>query len=123
MTRLIEIVAEPQNGVLANGRSRIFSLRGCRLLAMFARTPVAKAFRRRAPDVLDKLAEEERARAAADVKTDLSPISRRTDPERKALTAVISTWVGMAPIRYAAARAQVNAHFGVAGVDRPPWPR
>ena len=27
-------------------RVRIFSLRGCHLLAMFARTPVAKAFRR-----------------------------------------------------------------------------
>ena len=46
-----------------------------------------------------------------------SPISRRTDPERKALTSIINTWVGMAPIHYAAARAQVNAHFGVPSVD------
>lgn len=46
-----------------------------------------------------------------------SPISRRTDPERKALTAIINTWVSMAPVHYAAARAQVNAHFGVASVD------
>ena len=46
-----------------------------------------------------------------------SPISRRTDPERKQLTAIINTWVGMAPIHYAAARAQVNAHLGVASVD------
>lgn len=46
-----------------------------------------------------------------------SPISKRTDPERKALTAIINTWVGMAPIHYASARAQVNAHFGVASVD------
>ena len=44
--------------------------------------------------------------------------SRRSDPERKSLTAIINTWVGMAPIHYAAARAQVNAHFGVASVDR-----
>ena len=43
--------------------------------------------------------------------------SRRTDPERKALTAIINTWVGMAPVHYASARAQVNAHFGVASVD------
>lgn len=43
--------------------------------------------------------------------------SRRTDPERKALTAIINTWVGMAPIHYASARAQVNAHFGVTSVD------
>ncbi len=47
----------------------------------------------------------------------LSPISKRTDPERKALTAIINTWVGMAPIHYASARAQVNAHFGVTSVD------
>ena len=46
-----------------------------------------------------------------------SRISKRTDPERKALTAIINTWVGMAPIHYASARAQVNAHFGVASVD------
>lgn len=32
---------------------RIFSLRGCHLLAMFARTPVAKEFRRWVLDVLD----------------------------------------------------------------------
>lgn len=37
-----------------------------------------------------------------------SPISKRTDPERKALTAIINTWVGMAPIHYASARAQVK---------------
>jgi hypothetical protein len=42
---------------------------------------------------------------------------RRSDPERKALTAIINTWVGMAPVHYASARAQVNAHFGVASVD------
>ncbi len=42
--------------------TRIFSLRGCHLLAMFARTPVAKEFRRWVLDVLDRLAEEERAR-------------------------------------------------------------
>ena len=44
MTQLIGISAEDQNGLLGSaGRCRIFSLRGCHLLAMFARTPVAKA--------------------------------------------------------------------------------
>lgn len=33
---------------------RIFSLRGCHMLAMFARTPVAKDFRRWVLDILDK---------------------------------------------------------------------
>ena len=62
--------------------TRIFSLRGCHLLAMFARTPVAKAFRVWVLDVLDKLNAERSAPTSVP-----SPISRRTDPERKALTA------------------------------------
>lgn len=35
--------------------TRIFSLRGCHLLAMFARTPVAKEFRKWVLDVLEKI--------------------------------------------------------------------
>ncbi|MFR3458370.1 MAG: Bro-N domain-containing protein [Bilophila wadsworthia] len=57
MTQLVEISTEPQNEVLGNfgtGRARIFSLRGCHLLAMFARTPVAKAFRRWVLDVIEQ---------------------------------------------------------------------
>ena len=64
MTQLIEISADPHFGTggnLSEGRCRIFSLRGCHLLAMFARTPVAKAFRKWVLDVLDRLAAEERA--------------------------------------------------------------
>lgn len=102
--------------------SRIFSLRGCHLVAMFARTPVSKAFRRWVLDVLDKLDAEQHAAlsspAADDFTGTVSPLSKRTDPERKQLTAIINTWVGMAPIHYASARAQVNAHFGVTGVDK-----
>lgn len=96
--------------------TRIFSLRGCHLLAMFARTPVAKAFRRWVLDVLEKYAAEQTALSSSAASTP-SPLSRRSDPERKQLTAIINTWVGMAPIHYASARAQVNAHFGVASVD------
>ena len=57
MTQLVEISAEPQNEVRGNfgtGRARIFSLRGCHLLAMFARTPVAKAFRKWVLDVIEQ---------------------------------------------------------------------
>lgn len=62
MTQLIEISAEAQNGLLGSaGRCRIFSLRGCHLLAMFARTPVAKAFRRWVLDVLEKYAAEQQS--------------------------------------------------------------
>ena len=124
MTQVIEISDVPEMGTLENLRrkARIFSLRGCHLVAMFARTPVAKAFRRWVLDVLDKLDAEQHAAlsspAADDFTGTLSPLSKRTDPERKQLTAIINTWVGMAPIHYASARAQVNAHFGVTGVDK-----
>ncbi|MDD2967766.1 MAG: BRO family protein [Desulfovibrionaceae bacterium] len=42
MTQVVEIV---------DNKVRIFSLRGCHLIAMFARTPVAKQFRRWVLDV------------------------------------------------------------------------
>ena len=124
MTQVIEISDVPEMGTLENLRrkARIFSLRGCHLVAMFARTPVAKAFRRWVLDVLDKLDAEQHAAASSPAADDftgtVSPLSKRTDPERKQLTAIINTWVGMAPIHYASARAQVNAHFGVTGVDK-----
>ena len=113
MTQVIENGAEIQFG--SDGRVRIFSLRGCHLLAMFARTPVAKAFRKWCLDVIEQYGE--RVPVAEPVSIDVTRPSRRTDPERKALTAIINTWVGMAPIHYASARSQVNAHFGVASVD------
>ncbi len=64
MTQVIEIAAESRNGSLGNmgdGRTRIFSPRGCHLIAMFARTAVAKQFRRWVLDVLDKVCAPESA--------------------------------------------------------------
>ena len=52
MTQVIEIVDGPDSGLSVT--ARIFSLRGCHLLAMFARTPVAKAFRRWVLDVIEQ---------------------------------------------------------------------
>lgn len=69
--------------------TRIFSLRGCHLLAMFARTPVAKAFRRWVLDVLDRLAAEERAAL---------PSSDTLTPEQQAqLQAIVAAKAGMVP--------------------------
>ena len=59
MTQVIEI---PDNtDSVFPVKTRIFSLRGCHLLAMFARTPVAKAFRRWVLDVLEKFAAEQQS--------------------------------------------------------------
>ena len=87
---------------------RIFSLRGCHLIAMFARTRIAKAFRVWVLDVLDSL---DRPKATP------SRLSTRSDAERKEFTAMINAWVNTAPIGYAVARSVVNAHFGVKSVD------
>lgn len=117
MTQLIENVDTPtlvRDTNLTN-YIRIFSLRGCYALAMFARTPIAKAFRKWCLDVIERYGD--RVPVSEPVTIDSPRPSRRTDPERKALTAIINTWVGMAPIHYASARAQVNAHFGVTSVD------
>ncbi|WP_432481649.1 BRO family protein [Moraxella sp. ZY200743] len=48
MTALID------NPQMKNAKIRIFSLRGCHLIAMFARTKVAKQFRQWVLDILDK---------------------------------------------------------------------
>lgn len=94
MTQVIEIPEVPELGTSKNlvTKARIFSLRGCHLLAMFARTPVAKAFRRWVLDVLDRLAAEERA-ALPEV-----PTSETLTPEQQAqLQAIVAAKAGMAP--------------------------
>lgn len=113
MTQLVEILDNTES--VFPVKTRIFSLRGCYALSMFARTPVAKAFRKWCLDVIEQYGD--RVPVSDPVTIEATRPSRRTDPERKALTAIINTWVGMAPIHYASARAQVNAHFGVASVD------
>lgn len=120
MTQVIEI-SDNTDSVFPV-KTRVFSLRGCHLVAMFSRTKVAKAFRRWVLDVLEKYAAEQQPASSRPLADDMVlPVSdrtsRRTDPERKQLTAIINAWVSMAPIHYASARAQVNAHFGVASVD------
>ena len=56
--------------------TRIFSLRGCHLLAMFARTPVAKAFRRWVLNVIEQYGD----RVPAEQPVMLSTPSTRTRP-------------------------------------------
>lgn len=50
-TSMTQLIENPQN---LNLRLRIYSLRGCHLIAMFAKTTIAKQFRKWVLDVLDK---------------------------------------------------------------------
>ncbi|MEJ8326021.1 BRO family protein [Kosakonia sacchari] len=54
MTMVIESVTNGIHGSTRRMKVRVFSLRGAHLIAMFARTPVAKEFRRWVLDILDR---------------------------------------------------------------------
>lgn len=60
MTQVIENPQTPNLGV------RIFSLRGCHLVAMFARTKIAKQFRRWVLDILDRETNQDRLSTKSD---------------------------------------------------------
>ena len=86
MAQVVEITDNAESAFPV--KSLLFSLRGCHLLAMFARTPVAKAFRKWVLDVLDRLAAEERAALPSDTLT----------PEQQAqLQAIVAAKAGMVP--------------------------
>lgn len=71
-------VVENLDTVNLTVRARIFSLRGCHLLAMFARTPVAKAFRRWVLDVIERYGDRVPVDAQTPPTGALSRISSRT---------------------------------------------
>ena len=54
MTMVSGVMTNGINNNLREKKVRIFSLRGAHLIAMFARTPVAKEFRRWVLDILDR---------------------------------------------------------------------
>lgn len=59
MTQMLDLTHVPEMGRTLNSgafsaKTRIFSLRGCHLIAMFARTKIAKDFRKWVLDILDR---------------------------------------------------------------------
>lgn len=101
--------------------TRIFSLRGCHLLAMFARTPVAKAFRRWVLDVLDRLAAEERAALPPSAATLVPPKPYCTNTEVIPLNVAINDWCKRAGIVRIKALERIRHQFGLNRVF--PWPK
>lgn len=99
-----------------SNKMRIFSLRGCHLLAMFARTEKAKEFRKWVLNVLAKevgqpvLTKVEKTEPKAKTKTD-----ERT-PLRQAVTAL----VGKAKIKHDEAYRMVHQFMGVDSIDQIP---
>lgn len=120
MTQLIEISAEDRSGLLGSaGRCRIFSLRGCHLVAMFARTPVAKAFRRWVLDVLDKLDAEQHAAIPSPTPDDFPGTLSITPEQQCTLQEIVRAKVevfpkNQRPSLYAQAWSRFNTHFRLA---------
>lgn len=111
MVQTLEIAPEAQNGL--PGKMRIFSPRGCHLIAMFARTAVAKAFRRWVLDVLDKAC----APQPAAIPQTTTP---STAESRKPLRALVHAWSQVTGVHHAALWPQVKAHFQLSRIDDLP---
>lgn len=97
--------------------TRIFSLRGCHLLAMFARTPVAKAFRKWVLDVLDRLAAEERAALPEVPHIKITP---STTASRKPLEKLLKVWAAQSGIIVAQCWTMVNSAFNLQSITELP---
>ena len=119
MTQVIEI----SDTVNLTVPARIFSLRGCHLVAMFARTPVAKAFRRWVLDVLDKLDAEQRAASPSPTPDGfIGPLSLTPSSvaDRRPLRALVGSWAQVSGLPFAACWNQLKAAFNLANIKELP---
>ena len=121
MAQLVEITGNANSAFPV--KSLIFSLRGCHLVAMFARTPVAKAFRRWVLDVLDKLDAEQHATLTSPTPDDFtSPLSLTpsTTEDRKPLRALVGSWAKLSNSPFDACWNQLKAAFQIANIKELP---
>lgn len=121
MAQLVEITDNADSAFPV--KSLIFSLRGCHLVAMFARTPVAKAFRRWVLDVLDKLDAEQHATLTspdADDFTGTLSITPSSVADRKPLRALVGSWAQVSGLPFAACWNQLKAAFNLANIKELP---
>lgn len=122
MTQLIEIVDVPEMGTTGNllTKVRIFSLRGCHLLAMFARTPVAKAFRRWVLDVIEQYGDRVPVAEPVTLNDELISASERAEL-KLIVDAKLSTYPAAVQGK---ARAEIwakfNRHFRIAEYKQLP---
>ncbi|EPT5086684.1 BRO-N domain-containing protein [Salmonella enterica subsp. enterica] len=110
MSLVIESVTNGINGSKRRMKVRIFSLRGAHLIAMFARTPVAKEFRRWVLDILDNEVETPSRKAKADTSTD----------DRTPLRDAVNLLVGKKGIMYPEAYNYIHQRFGISHIDELP---
>lgn len=102
MTLVIDSMTNGINGSTRRMKVRIFSLRGAHLLAMFARTTLAKEFRRWVLDILDKEVEK--------------PKQSSTD-ERTGLRNAVNLLVSKKGLMYPDAYSMIHHRFNVEHLD------
>ena len=115
MAQVVEITDNAESAFPV--KSLLFSLRGCHLLAMFARTPVAKAFRKWVLDVLDRLAAEERAALPEVPHIKITP---STTASRKPLEKLVKVWAARGGIIVAQCWTMLNAAFNLQSITELP---
>jgi len=107
MTQVIEL---PTAG--GKQQVRVFSLRGCHLLGMLARTKVAKEFRRWVLDVLEE--------TLLNGKVSDGPAAKTTADDRTPLRQAVAALVGRKGIDYSTAYGMVHQRFGVGAIEDIP---
>lgn len=97
---MAQIVENPQ---LPSLGMRVFSLRGCHLIAMFARTPVAKEFRKWVLDILDR---------------EVQPKTKNHKTERVVLNDAVNMLVAKTKhLNFSDAYKLIHQRFNVKGID------
>lgn len=95
--------------------TRIFSLRGCHLLAMFARTPVAKQFRRWVLDVIEQYGDQvpvtEPAASSNQPTSSIVSVTPSSVADRKPLRSLVNAWALLSGHPFGACWNQVKAAF------------
>lgn len=91
---------------------RIFSLRGAHLIAMFARTKIAKDFRKWVLDILDRHVQSQPEQTLQ--------LTSSTPADRKPLDKLVKVWAQQSGLPYAQLWTQVNAHFNLTGISDLP---
>ena len=107
MTQVIEL---PTAG--GKQQVRVFSLRGCHLLGMLARTKVAKEFRRWVLDVLEE--------TLLNSKVSDGPAAKTTADDRTPLRQAVAALVGRKGIDYSSAYSMIHQRFNVEAIEDIP---
>lgn len=106
-SNMTKVIKNPQN---LNLRLRVFSSRGCHLVAMFAKTSVAKAFRKWVLDVLDKVSGKPVV------------VAKTHKEERAPLTSAVNLLVAKTKhLNYSDAYKLVHQRFNVEHIDEIPY--